>query len=374
MKIDTFEMERWQSTYEHLVDFDLSESGVHAIPLRELLASDEATRRLLDTPLGYPPSKGTPELRAHVASMYRDADPDQVLVTNGSSESIFAATWRLVEKGDEVVVMLPNYLQYPGLVRGFGGAVKPLWLREDRGWQFDPEELKRVVGPKTKAIAVCNPNNPTGAILSPASRREILAAAEEVGAWILSDEVYIGAEREGPRTASFYGEGERVLVTNGLSKAYGLPGLRIGWAVGPKEVIQDLYRYHDYLSLTLTKLSDGLARIALEPERRERILARTRTILTTNDPIVRDWFRLHADRFDLVPPPAGAICFPRYHLEMNSSDLAEALRSKMSVLVVPGDHFGVDGHLRIGIGNEPAYLRAGLERIAAFFEGKARHP
>ena len=367
-------MERWQSTYEHLVDFDLSESGVHAIPLRELLASDEATQTLLDTRLGYPPSKGTPELRTLIASMYGDADPDQVIVTNGSSESIFAATWRLVEEGDEVVVLLPNYLQYPGLIRGFGGAVKPLWLHENRGWQFDSEELKRVVGPKTKAIAVCNPNNPTGAILSPASRREVLAAGEEVGAWILSDEVYIGAEREGPRTASLFGEGEKVLVTNGLSKAYGLPGLRIGWAVGPKEAIQDLYRYHDYLSLTLTKLSDALARIALEPERRERILARTHAILTANDPIAREGFRTPAEWFDRGPPPAGAICFPRYHLPMHSSDLAQALRTEKSVLVVPGDHFGVDGHLRIGIGNEPAYLQAGLERVSAFFEEKERRP
>ena len=374
MNIETFAMERWQSTYEHVVDYDLSESGVEPIALRELLASEEAAKTFLDTPLGYPASKGTPALRSLIASLYADASPDQVLVTNGSSESIFAIAWRLVEPGDEVIVMLPNYLQYPGLVRGFGGAVKPLWLKEDRGWQFDPEELKAAVTSKTKAIAVCNPNNPTGAAMDESSRAHLVQAAEDTDAWILSDEVYVGAEREGARTATLFGEGEKVLVTNGLSKSYGLPGLRIGWAVGPEDVIQDLYRFHDYLSLTLTRLSDGLAQIALEPTRREGILARTRSILRRNYPILKDWLASHAGSLDHVPPAAGAICFVRYRFPLNSSSLAEDLRSTRSVLVVPGDHFGVDGHLRIGMGNRPDYLRAGLERLADFLVGLGTPP
>src|SRR5437667_10813488 len=130
--------------------------------------------------------------------------------------------WHLVEKGDEVVVMLPNYMENWGLVQIFGGTVRPLPLREDRRWQFDPDELSSLVIRKTKAIAICNPDNPTGAVMGDAQRRTILDAAHDTGAWLRSDEVYLGAEREGPRTETVWGDHERTLNVNGLSKAYSL--------------------------------------------------------------------------------------------------------------------------------------------------------
>jgi len=125
-------MERWQSTWENTVDFNLSESGVQPIPLRELLGDEAATERFLDHPLAYSQGNGTPELRAKIAAMYRDASPGHVLVTNGSSEANLLAMWHLVERGDEVVVMLPNYMENWGLGQMFGGSVKPLRLQEGR--------------------------------------------------------------------------------------------------------------------------------------------------------------------------------------------------------------------------------------------------
>src|SRR6266566_5121255 len=170
MKIVPFGMERGQSTWENRVDFNLSESGVEPIPLRELLVDPAAEQRFLDHPLAYSQGNGMPELRGAIAAMYGDASPDHVLVTNGSSEANFLAIWHLVEPGDEVIVMLPNYMEIWGLVQNFRGTVIPLRLREDRFWQFDPEDLARLVTKKTKAIAVCNPNNPTGAIMAPEAR------------------------------------------------------------------------------------------------------------------------------------------------------------------------------------------------------------
>src|SRR6266568_4977720 len=340
MKIVPFEMERWQSTWENRVDFNLSESGVEPIPLRELLGDAAAERRFLDHPLAYSQGNGTPELRAAIAAMYGDATPDHVLVTNGSSEANFLAIWHLVEPGDEVVVMLPNYMEIWGLVQNFRGTVKPLRLREERRWQFDPGDLAGVVTKKTKAIAVCNQNNPTGAIMASEARKAVLDAARDAGAWLLSDEVYLGAEREAPRTASLWGEYERTLITNGLSKAYGLPGLRIGWLVGPPDTIARLWGYHDYATL-----------------------GRTRSILQRNYAIVRDWIDEHGPLFSHIPPAAGAICYLRYALDINSSDLAERLLKQKSTLIVPGDHFGMDGYVRIGMGDAKSYVSGGLRRI-----------
>ena len=365
MKIVPFEMERWQSTWENSVDYNLSESGVQPIPLRELLREEAATERFLDHPLAYSQGNGTLELRSEIADLYRGATPDHVLVTTGSSEANLLAMWHLVEPGDEIVVMLPNYMENWGLVQAFGGNVKSLRLREDRKWQFNPDELSSLVTRKTKAIAICDPNNPTGAVMGDAQRKSLLDAARDRGAWLLSDEVYLGAEREGPRTQSVWGDYERTLIVNGLSKAYGLPGLRIGWIVGPPETVAALWGYHDYTTLAPTYLSDRLAQIALAPKRREEILARTRSILQRNYAILADWIRDHGSLFSYVPPTAGAICFLRYALGVNSSDLAWRLLKEKSTLIVPGDHFGMDGYIRVGMGDAPAYLTHGLERIDA---------
>ncbi len=376
MKIQPFEMERYQSVYEYVVDYDLAESGVHPFTLRELLGSEDAVQAFLDVRLGYPQSEGTPELRETVAALYPGAAADHVQVTNGSSEAIFASAWRLLERGDEIVLMQPNYQQLWGLAKTWGVKVKPLWLREELGWQFDPEDLERLVTKKTRAVQVCNPNNPTGAIMAAAQRKALLDAVADAGSWLLSDEVYQGAEREGRATESLWGPYEKTLVTNGLSKAYGLPGLRIGWMVGPSKTITELMGYHDYLTLTPTMLSDRLARLVLEKRRRKQILNRTRNILRTNYPAIRDWIEDHGTLFAHVPPAAGAICYLRYALRVNSTALVERLRKEKSVLLVPGDMFGMDGYVRIGIGPPTDYLLAGLDRFDALLRemkaGKAR--
>jgi hypothetical protein len=363
MKLVPFEMERWQSTWEHAVEYNLSESGVEPLPLRELLGDDASIERFLEHPLAYSQGNGTPELRSAIAGLYRDVTPEQVLVTNGSSEAALLAAWHLVGPGDEVVIMMPNYMETWGLVQMFGGTVRPLWLREDLGWQFDPEDLKALVTKRTRAIAICNPNNPTGAVMRDAPRKAVLDAARDAGAWLLSDEVYVGTEREGPVIPSLWGDYERALVMNGLSKAYALPGLRIGWVVGPPETIATLWAYHDYTTLTPSYLSDRLAQIALSRGRREKILARTRTILRQNYDVLRHWIDGHGPLFTHVPPVAGAICFLRYGLQINSADLAWRLLKEKSLLLVPGDHFGMDHFIRIGLGHSPGYLPDALARF-----------
>jgi len=362
MKIEEFRMERMQSTWENVVEYNLSESGVHPLTLRELVGN-EALEGILSLGLGYSQTNGTPELRDEIARLYAGASVDQVLVTAGSSEANFLLMWSLIEPGDEVVFMMPNYMQMWGLARGFGAVVKPVWLRRDLGWAFDPDDLERLVTPRTRLIVMTNPNNPTGAVLSREAMRAVAACAERSGAWLIADEVYRGAELEGPVTPSFWGLTERAVVVNGLSKAYGLPGVRIGWIVGPRDFVLKTWPYHDYTTISPSVLSDRLARLALSPANREKILQRTRGILRANFPILKEWLEKQAGFFDFLPPAAGAIAFAAYHEDVNSTDLANRLIREKSVLVVPGDQFEMDRHLRFGFGSEAGYLKAGLARV-----------
>jgi len=250
-----------------------------------------------------------------------------------------------------------------GLLRAFGAAVKPFRLHESLGWQPDLEEMRRLVTPRTKLIVLTNPNNPTGSVLTEEAMKGIVDLAASVGAWILADEVYQGAELAGPPSPSFWGRWEKTLVVNGLSKAYGLPGLRVGWIVGPEDLVKRTWPYHDYTTISPSALSDRLATLALAPGTRERILERTRGILNSNLPVLEKWLKGHEGLFTFRPPQAGAICFARYALKVNSTELAERLIREKSVLIVPGDHFETDGYLRIGYGPERGYLLRGLGLI-----------
>ncbi len=177
MRIPIFELERVQSIYENTVEFNLTESGFHPFTLNELLEPAQVAG-LADTVLGYGQTNGAIPLRERISDFYPNQSVDNVLVTNGSSEANFIACHTLVEPGDEVVMMVPNYMQIWGIVEEMGATPKAFHLREDREWAPDLGELRHLVTPKTKMIAVCNPNNPTGATLSDSEMREIVSIAE----------------------------------------------------------------------------------------------------------------------------------------------------------------------------------------------------
>ena len=366
MKIPPFLLERWQSEWENRVSFNLSESGIMPLTLAELLDSDEGAA-LNRVRLGYTQTNGTPALRAAIVSDYPGATPDNVLVTTGTSEANYVALWRLLEPGDEVVAVLPNYMQLPGLVEGFGARLTPAWLKGD-SWRLDAAALDAAVGPRTKLICVCNPNNPTGAVLPEDDMRAVVDAAARHGCWILADEVYRDAAREGERAPSFWGRYDRVLVTSGLSKAYGMPGLRIGWVVGPAPLVAELWQRRDYTTISPAALSDVVATAALQPERRQRILERTRTLLQENWAVLSEWIGRRPGLLSTVPPRAGAIALVRQGFGVASATLAERLLREQSVLIVPGEQFGMEGYLRIGFGYDRQQLRAGLDRTSALFD------
>jgi aspartate/methionine/tyrosine aminotransferase len=366
MRIEPFRMERWQSVWENEVRYNLSESGVAPLSVSELLDPAE----LADVKLGYPPSRGSAGLRAHIAALYPGAGPEDVVVTVGTAEANLLAAAGLAEPGADFVMMLPNYMEMWGIARMTGMHVRPFHLRpRDGRWAPDLDELERAVGDRTRVIAVCNPNNPTGAVLTEPEMRAIVRIADRVGAWIIADEVYRGAELDGATSPSFHGMYERVLATCGLSKAYGLPGLRIGWVVGPQPVVEELWSVKDYTTLTPTALADRLATHVLRPDVQPRILERTRAILRERLPTLEKWVQQHANVLRMVPPQAGAIAVVEYDLPVAALELAERLRIEKSVLVVAAEHFGVEAPwIRIGFGYDAARLRDGLALVSALLD------
>jgi aspartate/methionine/tyrosine aminotransferase len=371
LRIEPFRMERMQSRFENYVDYNLSESGVEPMSVRDLLGSPVAPEEFLGTALGYCQSNGTEELRERIALFYAGAARENVLVTNGGSEANYATFWSLLERGDRVAYMMPNYLQTWGLSRAYAGRADafrlvPRLAGSSRRWALDVDGLRRAVSKKTRVILVTNPNNPTGAVLTEEEMDEVVRAARKTGAWIVADEIYRGAEVSGRTSPTFWGRYGRVLVTSGLSKAFGLPGLRIGWVIGPAAAVDRIWSYRDYTTIAPGTLSDRLARVAMEPSRRESILGRTRGIIRRNLPLLEGWIRGHEEIFDYIPPQAGAIAFLRYNLPIASGRLAENLRAERSVLIVPGDQFGLPRHIRIGYGYDPDHLRGGLSRIDQF--------
>jgi aspartate/methionine/tyrosine aminotransferase len=359
-----FEMERLMSKWENVVEYNLSESGVHPLAVEELVEDEGVVKQLLRMPLNYPQGNGIIELRENIAALYPGATPDNALVTVGGAEANFDTIQALVAPGEEMVMMLPNYMQIWGVAKNFGITVKEFHLREERGWAPDLDELAEVVSDKTKLIAVCNPNNPTGYILTGEEMEAIVAAAERVGAWILSDEVYTGAERlTDTETPSFWGKYDKALCMNSLSKAYGLPGLRIGWVVGPADTVDEIAMRHEYVTIGASMLSNHLAAYALSPEVRPRLIQRARDYVRRGYPILDSWLEDHEGLFSVVPPQAAAIAYVQYHMDINSTELVMRLIKEHSVFIVPGDQFGMDHYLRMSHGMPEDHLKAGLDRI-----------
>jgi aspartate/methionine/tyrosine aminotransferase len=371
--IDLFEMERIQSLYWHLVDYDLSESGVTPMTIRELLGPAADAEAFLQTALGYPLSEGSYEARANIAAWYPDATAENVSLSNGGSEANHLTLWTLLEPDDRLAFMIPNYMQGWGLGRHYGKTTDTFKLKlKDGRWHLDLDQLERAVTKRTKVVMVCNPNNPTGYVLTSDEMDAVVAAADRVGAWIVSDEIYRGAEVDVDEASpTFWGRYDKVVVTSGLSKAFAMPGLRLGWTLGPQELIRDTWVRHDYTTLTPSAISDKLAAFAMDPVVRENIFARTRAIIRANLPHLEAWIREQGDVFTYARPVAGAIAYVKYHLPVSSTELVDRVREERSVLLVPGDMFGLRKGIRFGFGYDIEHTMKGLAQAEDLLTGRA---
>ncbi|MCP5074136.1 MAG: aminotransferase class I/II-fold pyridoxal phosphate-dependent enzyme, partial [Rhodobacteraceae bacterium] len=220
------------------------------------------------------------------------------------------------------------------------------------------------VDQKTRLIHVVNPNNPTGRMLSGRDRHLIVAAAERVGAWIVADEVYIGTERNTDEpTPSFWGSSERVVIVNSMSKAYGLPGLRLGWLIAPTEIVTAFWRRHEYASISASMMSMKLAEYALSPVTRAKLTERARQLIRRGFETLTEELSRAGSVFSVVPPDASAMSFVKFDLEISSDAFAERLLKEKDLLVIPGSKFGLEGHFRFSSALPDTHLREGLSRL-----------
>lgn len=363
-KFQNFDLEYFQSLYERTVEINLADSSVQCANVSDLLAGEDA-KPLLELPLYYPEVNGTGVLRERIAALYSGAPAENVLVTVGAAQANWMVCSTLLEPGDEVVVVSPGYRQVWGLAKNLGCQVKEAQLCPGNNWRLDLNVLESMVTAKTKLVSIVNPNNPTGSILSQADMLRIVSICQKVGAWLHADEVYRGTEMNGNETPSFWGMYDRALCVNSMSKAYGLAGLRIGWIVVAPEMIEELWRQHEYTVIAASGPSMTLAEIALQPAKRAMLLERQRRLSREGHTILEDWVRKQDGKFSVSPAVATSIAFVQYQMDMPSVELANHIREKVSVLVAPGAYLGTENHLRITVGYEPKKVRTALERIGA---------
>lgn len=374
MKIEVFALERWLTTYENRVNFDIAESGIYPLTTRDLLELEppddrvRTTNRLLDLRLGYSEAPGTRALRSLIAETYAGTTPDEILITTGAIEANYVLFNVLLEAGDHVVAVAPAYQQLHSVPAAIGCDVSRWEVRQKQGsrFEFDLDALERLVTPRTRLIVLNTPHNPTGAMLSEAELRHVYTLAESVNAWVMADEAYrwLTVPNGDSPAPPIRDIGELGISVGTLSKPFGLPGLRIGWIAGPPDLIAACWAARDYVSLSPGKLNDALAVIALR--HRDELIERTREIVSRNLETAEAWFIANADLVAWNPPRGGLLALMTYALDIPSLELANGLAEDASVMLAPGSVFNIEHHLRIGIGQEPEIFAEGLERTSDY--------
>ncbi|MGW8396979.1 aminotransferase [Streptomyces lydicus] len=374
MKIREFAVEQWMNEHEETCRYNLAETCVQSLTTGELLDLSgrraEVLAELDATPLTYGPIPGSARLRALVAGLYSTQGPDNVLITHGAIGANALVHSTLVDPGDHVVAVVPTYQQHYSIPASFGARVDHLGLREENGWLPDLDELDRLVTSDTKLVAVNNPNNPTGALIDEAGLARIAKIADRVGAWVLCDEVYRGVDQAGDGfTTSIADLYERGLSTGSMSKPYSLAGLRLGWIVGPTGLLQAVATHRDYTTISVGRVDDLLACVALE--NKDAILARSQQITRTNLAVLDAWVSSRDD-ISYVKPASGTTALLRYDAQIGSYEFCTRLLQQTGVLFTPGAAFDIEHTLRIGFADDTHTLRTGLRLTGQFLDQLAQ--
>ena len=367
MQIPPFKLERYFARYEFNVDYVLCSSDCESLAIQDLLALEpNAAEQFHQHWLGYTESMGSPSLRREICSLYRDIQPDQVLVHTGAEEAIFLFMHAVLNAGDHVIVHWPCYQSLAEIARSIGCRVSLWKAQEENGWALDIDELKQSIQSDTKAIIINTPHNPTGFLMPSDEFQEVSHIARENEIILFSDEVYRESEyREEDRLPAACDLGEHAVSLGVMSKTYGLPGLRIGWiATRNAEVYDGMAALKDYTTICNSAPSEFLAELALR--HRKALAERNLRIITRNLAVLDEFFARHADRFAWQRPKAGSIGFPRL-LGADVDAFCKALVKSAGVLLLPGTLYDDNGnHFRIGFGRRN--LPEAIGRLEQFLQ------
>jgi aspartate/methionine/tyrosine aminotransferase len=362
-KVREFALERFFAKHEFAVRHVLGASDVEGMHMSEVIAmADGQSRELWDNlKLNYTESTGHPLLRAEISSLYEGLEPDDVLTFAGAEEAIFVLMNAVLTAGDNVVAVWPAYQSLHEVARAAGADVTPVPLGPD-DWTLDVDQLIAAIRPKTRMVIINFPHNPTGAHISRADFDRIVNECRDRGILLFSDEVYRFLEHEAsdllPPAAVLY---DQAISLGVMSKTFALAGVRIGWiATRDRELLQQCMRIKDYTTICSSAPSEILSLIALRA--RDRVVARSRTIVQGNLPTLRDFMTRHKEHLTWAPPRAGSTCFPRFRRDLDAERAAELFIDRAGVAVVPGARFQYDrAHFRVGLGRMD--MAEALERI-----------
>jgi aspartate/methionine/tyrosine aminotransferase len=373
VRIAEFALERFFARWEFAVRHLLCASDVEGYPMADLVAlADAETRPLWDKlDLGYTESTGHPLLRAEIASLYEGIGADDVLVFAGAEEAIFCLSNVLLGPGDHAVVTWPGYQSLYDVGRAAGADVSLHELREEDGWDLDPERLIAMLRPATRLVVVNAPHNPTGMLPTHAQWGNLTEELARRGIHLLADEVYRYLEfDDADRLTAGADALEQGISLGVMSKSFAMAGLRIGWlATRDRNLLARCAAFKDYTTICSSAPSEILALIGLRA--RATVLARSRAIVAGNMGLLDAFFADHADRLSWVRPRGGSIGFPRLLDREPIDAFAARLVEAEGVLLLPGSQFGHPGnHFRIGFGRED--LPEALARLEAFLGDRGR--
>jgi capreomycidine synthase len=356
-------LEDWLRDRYFTARIDISSSGVHPYTFRDLRDLTGIRADDLDA-LDFRDSRsaGDPQLRAAIARRWGSGDPETVMATNGSSEALFLLMHALLRPGDEVVVLEPAYHSLHEIARSIGCLVRGWPLRYEAGFRPDVDELRAMVSERTRMLVVNFPHNPTGVSVDAATQSAIVTVAALTGAYLVWDAVFADLVPEGPALPDASTLYDRAISVNTLSKSYGLPGLRVGWCIGPPAVIRSCVTIRDYTTLALSPLVEIVAIGAVEHA--DRLLAPRLAEAQVNLEHVDRWVERHAGQVEWVMPDAGVVAFPRLAVR-DETEFCRELAERYGVLLVPGSCFLCPGHVRLGFGIPTGELVEGLDAVSA---------
>ncbi len=368
MKIRPFAVEEWMNAYETKCVHNLAETCVASLTIGELLQlagrnSDDLSA-LTELKMTYGAIEGSDALRDAIAGLYETKTRDDILVTHGTIGANALVHKAVVERGEHVIAVLPSYQQHYSIPESIGAEVTPLWLKEENAWLPDLDELQSLLRPDTKLVALTNPNNPTGSVLDRAGLEALIARVAPTGAYILCDEVYRGTEQatdsSAPAMADLYDKG---ISTAGMSKAFALAGLRLGWVAAPPDIRAQVMSHRDYDTISVGVLDDHFATLALQSK--DALLKRSHDLTRSNLAILSDWVATEP-HISFVKPQAATICLLKYDMDIPSHDLAVDILENTGVLLTPGSAFDLEGYLRIGFANHTEILKTGLAALSDY--------
>lgn len=372
MEIRPFGVEMWMNEFETTCELNLAETCVESITLGELFEMSGQHNSILEElsaiKMTYGAIEGSERLRDAICGLYDHQARENILTTHGTIGANSLVHQALVSRGDHVISVIPTYQQHYSIPESIGADIELLHLKPENAFLPDLDELRAMVRPDTRLIAINNPNNPTGALMDRAVLQEIVEIARSADAWLLCDEVYRGTDQAGGGfTAAVADLYEKGISTAGMSKAYSLAGLRVGWIAGPKEMLHEVMIHRDYNTISVGQIDELLAAMALENQ--DKILDRSRRITRENLQVVKDWIA-GEPLMSWVEPKSGTTALLKYNLPMLSRDLCVTLLQEEGVMLTPGSAMDMEGWLRLGYTNPTADLKAGLARFSGFL---ARH-